>query len=233
MHRVYAQQIDVAQDEREHRGRNLWRIDQSAGRQTLPVLQTLDGIPENLAANGVHGTSPDLFEQRPIAAFTRLFSGENFSRSKITQEAMLGFLTRDSGHCVTKLTEQHHRDRANTARRAGHQHRTSSWRHANMLELVDAKSGGKTRSTDDHRFFQRQAVGSRDQPPGRDTNALAEATGGVHAEIEANGDHLVPRRKFSISAFNDDARSINSGCMRVVARHARTARRRHSIFVVQ
>ena len=62
---------------------------------------------------------------------------------------------------------------------------------------------------------------------------LAEATGGIHAEIEANGDHLVPGSKFSISAFNDDTRSIDSGCMRVIPGNARQPFCRERILVVE
>ena len=67
----------------------------------------------------------------------------------------------------------------------------------------------------------------------RDADILAKTTGGIHAQIIAGNDYLIPVGKGTIAALHHLSGSIDAGGMRILLRNPRPAHGREGILEVE
>ena len=76
-HRIDAEQVDVAKDERQHGSCELRRCHEPAGGEARAIAQGLDGVEEDVAADSVHHAAPGLAQEGAVAAGRGIFAGED------------------------------------------------------------------------------------------------------------------------------------------------------------
>ena len=234
LHRIDAEQTHAAQNKRKHVDVEIGRHGVAAGRDQPAVFRRLERRGENIAADRIDDTGP-----------TRLFAaaGPNVSLASSREMIVLApsWVRKSFSLCFSgggddveaELGENRHRDAADTAGGAGDQNFSRSLVNPLAIKPNHAQRRRQSRRAVAHAVAQRQRLRHFGRPQRRHADVLAEAAGGIHAEIESRHRHLIADRKQFGRRVGDDPGRIDARRMRIFARHAFVAGRRQRVFIIE
>ncbi len=232
-HRIDADEFDAAQQEGDHRGLQLRRGRQAAGRDHAAVFHLRQGAGERHAADRIHHPCPGLAFQGLAQNLRHLRPVDDAARPQAFQVGVFLGLAGQRRDLVAEAGENRHRHRADAAGGPGDQDRALGGGDAAVFQRHHAEHRGQPGGAHRHRLTRRQLRWHRHQPVGGDPRHLGVSAPMQFAHPPAGENHRVAGVVKGRGGGHHGSREVHPRHMRIGLDQIAQALRHQAVLVVE
>ena len=225
-------QRDAAQDEGQHRGRQVVALRQPAGGHHAAIARLRQRIGQGVRAHGIHHRGPALFLER-LARRGEFGAVDHGGGAQSVQVVCLVRLAGGCDHAVTQAGQQRHGHAAHAAGGAGDEHFAVTRLHAVVFQREHAQHGGVAGGADGHGGSRAQALGHAHQPVALEPRLLGQTAPMGFAHAPAVVDEGVAGLPVRVGGFDHLPCPVDAGHHGPLAHHRRAVGDGQRVLVVQ
>ncbi|SAK98373.1 hypothetical protein AWB82_07205 [Caballeronia glebae] len=196
------------------------------------IAQARAHVRKRMAADAIDGRRPALFLQR-LARLGKRRALDDVRRTQFAQPRGFFGTAGRCNHAIAAFRQNRHREAADAAIRARHQHVAIVRADAVFFQRLHAQHRGIACGADGHRLARRDVRGQRNQMIGRHARFLREPAPMRFAGAPAVHHDLVAGLVIRMRTRFDDTREVDAGHHRPRAHDRGFARDRESVFVIE